>query len=59
MSVCSLKESGLTALGPALVCSIGMASRGSAGSQVIICTDGLANLGRLVTVTQVAYCVAQ
>eukprot|EP00800_Vazella_pourtalesii_P017804 TRINITY_DN557_c0_g1_i11.p1 TRINITY_DN557_c0_g1~~TRINITY_DN557_c0_g1_i11.p1 ORF type:complete len:586 (+),score=162.83 TRINITY_DN557_c0_g1_i11:382-2139(+) len=41
----SLKDSGQTALGPALVCAIAMASKGTAGSQVIICTDGLANIG--------------
>ena len=45
MCIYSLKDSGQTALGPALVCAIAMASKGSAGSQVIICTDGLANIG--------------
>ena len=41
----SIEETGPTALGPALLTSIGMASKGAPGSQVIICTDGLANVG--------------
>ena len=40
-----LSETGPTALGPALISSIGLASHGVAGSRVIICTDGLANVG--------------
>jgi hypothetical protein len=40
-----LKESGKTALGPALLISIGLASKGKQGSKVILCTDGLANIG--------------
>jgi len=40
----SLEESGGTALGPALLASISIASK-APGSQVIICTDGLANTG--------------
>jgi len=39
-----LKEHGPTALGPALVVSIAMASQ-QTGSQVVLCTDGLANVG--------------
>merc|ERR550532_3262287 len=39
-----LQETGQTALGPALVVSIAMASS-VPGSQVILCTDGLANIG--------------
>jgi len=39
-----LEENGQTALGPALVISILLAAR-SSGSQVIVCTDGLANKG--------------
>nr|XP_033784499.1 circularly permutated Ras protein 1-like isoform X2 [Geotrypetes seraphini]XP_033784500.1 circularly permutated Ras protein 1-like isoform X2 [Geotrypetes seraphini] len=39
-----LKENGSTALGPAAAVSIAFASR-QTGSQVIICTDGLANTG--------------
>eukprot|EP00486_Rosalina_sp_Unknown_P000113 CAMPEP_0201564840 /NCGR_PEP_ID=MMETSP0190_2-20130828/3443_1 /ASSEMBLY_ACC=CAM_ASM_000263 /TAXON_ID=37353 /ORGANISM="Rosalina sp." /LENGTH=931 /DNA_ID=CAMNT_0047981539 /DNA_START=123 /DNA_END=2918 /DNA_ORIENTATION=- len=39
-----LEENGQTALGPALVVSIAMASS-APGSQVILCTDGLANIG--------------
>ena len=34
-----------TALGPAALISIVMASQGSKGSSVVICTDGLANIG--------------
>lgn len=40
-----LQEKGQTALGPALLASLEIASKGKAGSMVIICTDGLANLG--------------
>jgi hypothetical protein len=40
----SLEEGGATALGPALYYSILLASKKS-GSQVILCTDGLANRG--------------
>lgn len=36
---------GSTALGPALVTSIEIASKGAVGSRVIICTDGEANVG--------------
>ena len=39
-----MEEGGATALGPALFYSILLASR-KAGSQVILCTDGLANKG--------------
>lgn len=41
----NLNETGPTALGPALISSVGMASEGLPGSRVIICTDGLANVG--------------
>lgn len=40
-----LEESGPTALGPALLTAIGMATQGSAGSSVVLCTDGLSNIG--------------
>eukprot|EP01092_Planopodium_desertum_P005534 TRINITY_DN231_c0_g1_i2.p1 TRINITY_DN231_c0_g1~~TRINITY_DN231_c0_g1_i2.p1 ORF type:complete len:749 (-),score=157.94 TRINITY_DN231_c0_g1_i2:44-2227(-) len=41
-----LEESGTTALGPALVASIGMATKkGSKGGTIILCTDGLSNVG--------------
>ena len=36
---------GQTALGPALVAAIQVASKGSKGSTVFLCTDGLANVG--------------
>ena len=36
---------GQTALGPALLSSIEVASKGSPGSSVVLCTDGLANIG--------------
>lgn len=39
-----LRTEGSTALGPALVFSIGFASKKS-GSQIILCTDGCANVG--------------
>ncbi len=40
-----IEESGQTALGPALLVALGTALKGTAGSRVIICTDGLANVG--------------
>ena len=40
-----LEETGPTALGPAVLTSIALASEGATGSQVVICTDGLANIG--------------
>ena len=40
----SLEEGGATALGPGLFYSILIASK-KRGSQVILCTDGLANKG--------------
>merc|ERR1712154_534688 len=43
-AIWKLTENGQTALGPALVVSIAMASS-KPGSQVILCTDGLANVG--------------
>jgi hypothetical protein len=36
---------GQTALGPALLSAVEVASKGSPGSMVILCTDGLANIG--------------
>jgi Mg-chelatase subunit ChlD len=41
----ALEENGPTALGPALLTSISLATQGSPGSTVILCTDGLANIG--------------
>ncbi len=43
--VMGLEEGGPTALGPALLAAITMASSGKAGSKVIVCTDGMANVG--------------
>jgi hypothetical protein len=40
----ALEESGATALGPALVVSIGLAGE-TPGSEVVVCTDGLSNIG--------------
>jgi hypothetical protein len=40
----ALEETGQTALGPALLVSIAMAAK-SPGSRVVVCTDGLANVG--------------
>lgn len=44
-SIMNIEETGPTALGPALLTSIGMASAGGSGSTVVLCTDGLANVG--------------
>ena len=41
----SLEETGPTALGPAVLTAIAMAAEGAPGSSVIVCTDGLANVG--------------
>lgn len=40
----SIEETGQTALGPALTIALNMA-KGKRGSTVIVCTDGLANIG--------------
>lgn len=36
---------GATALGPALLSAVELASQGGVGSKVILCTDGEANVG--------------
>ena len=41
----NLEETGPTALGPALATAISMAGEGAPGSSVVLCTDGLANIG--------------
>lgn len=41
----SIEETGPTALGPAILTSVAMACTGKPGSTVVICTDGLANIG--------------
>lgn len=41
----SIEETGPTALGPAALTSIAMAAEGAPGSTVVLCTDGLANIG--------------
>jgi len=41
----ALEETGPTALGPAVATAVSMAAEGAPGSQVVICTDGLANVG--------------
>lgn len=41
----AIEETGATALGPAIVTSVCMAAQGKPGSTVVICTDGLANVG--------------
>jgi Sec23/Sec24 zinc finger len=43
--VFELEETGPTALGPALLASLLLAAEDGPGSKVIICTDGLANVG--------------
>ena len=40
-----LSEKGKTALGPGLTVSLGMISKQKKGSMIVICTDGLANVG--------------
>lgn len=40
-----LSTYGSTALGPGLLLSIELASRGRKGSKIILCTDGEANVG--------------
>lgn len=40
-----IEEKGQTALGPALLSAIYMISNANPGSMIILCTDGLANLG--------------
>lgn len=41
----NLEETGPTALGPAVITAIALAGEGQPGSTVIVCTDGLANVG--------------
>ncbi|KRX09903.1 Zinc finger, Sec23/Sec24-type [Pseudocohnilembus persalinus] len=40
-----MQPSGKTALGPALLSSLGLLKNAKPGSQIIICTDGLSNIG--------------
>lgn len=40
-----VEAKGKTALGPALLAAVELASRGGPGSSVTLCTDGLANIG--------------
>lgn len=40
-----LEETGPTALGPGLLTAVALAAECGQGSQVVICTDGLANIG--------------
>lgn len=41
----TIEESGRTALGPGLVFSINLLNNAPTGSKIILCTDGLANIG--------------
>ncbi len=41
----ALEETGPTALGPAVLTAIALAGEGAPGSSVVICTDGMANIG--------------
>jgi len=43
--IMSIEETGPTAMGPAVLTAIGLASKGKPGSTVVVCTDGLANIG--------------
>lgn len=40
-----IEAKGATALGPALITALNIVEKGSLGSSVILCTDGLANIG--------------
>ena len=40
-----METGGSTALGPGLLTAVTMASNGKKGSKVILCTDGIANIG--------------
>ena len=41
----NLEENGATALGPSVLTAVAMAGKIKEGSTVVICTDGLANIG--------------
>jgi len=43
--VMGLQEKGATALGPAALMAVQLAKEGGPGSKVILCTDGIANVG--------------
>lgn len=43
--ISELSVHGSTALGPGLLSAVELASKGSVGSKVILCTDGEANVG--------------
>jgi len=43
-TVTKLRETGMTALGPALLVALGIASKTN-GANIVICTDGVANIG--------------
>ena len=43
--VANLQPRGMTALGPAVLSAVALATKGQTGSQVIVCTDGMANVG--------------
>ena len=55
--VSKLTTTGLTALGPAFVTAVAMASKGGPGSTVTLCTDGAANVGfgKLENLGEVAF----
>jgi hypothetical protein len=40
-----IEAAGATSLGPAILSAIELAGKGSPGSAVVLCTDGLANIG--------------
>lgn len=44
-SINKTEAKGQTALGPAMITALEIAAKGSPGSSVILCTDGLANVG--------------
>lgn len=45
LKIASLEAEGQTACGPAILTSLGLLSQGQKGSIVIVCTDGLSNIG--------------
>lgn len=44
-SINKIDATGQTALGPALVTALAIVEKGSPGSMLVLCTDGLANIG--------------
>jgi len=45
LAIRNLVATDTTALGPGMLAAVALAGEGKPGSQVIVCTDGMANLG--------------